>query len=260
MSGGGWFRRLARGEYLRDRTGLLGAILAALGFSLSPGIVREGRALGPQEPDFEALRRGMVEEQIEARGVSDPRVLEAMLAVPRQEYVPDRYRSAAYSDSPLPIGLGQTISQPYIVALMTELVRPGPDDRILEVGTGSGYQAAVLSALVSEVFSIELVAELADEAADRLVRLGVENVNVRRGDGYLGWPEAAPFDGILVTAAASHIPLPLTEQLVPGGRMVIPVGDTLSVQTLRVVEKSEVGEVEVTDIASVRFVPLRRDP
>ena len=128
------------------------------------------------------------------------------------------------------------------------------------MGTGSGYQAAVLSALVSEVFSIELVEELANEAADRLARLGAANVTVRRGDGYLGWPEAAPFDGILVTAAASHIPLPLTEQLAPGARMVIPVGDTLSVQTLRVVEKSEEGEVEVTDIASVRFVPLRRDP
>jgi len=202
----------------------------------------------------------MVEEQIVARGVADPRVVEAMRAVPRHEYVPERYRSGAYSDSPLPIGLGQTISQPYIVALMTELVRPTPGDRILEVGTGSGYQAAVLSALVSEVFSIELVEELASEAAERLTRLGAANVTVRRGDGYLGWPEAAPFDGILVTAAASHIPRPLTEQLAPGARMVIPVGDTLSVQTLRVVEKSGEGEVEVTDIASVRFVPLRRDP
>ncbi len=239
---------------------VLGAALAALGFSYSPGLVREGRALESQDPDFELLRREMVEAQIAARGVSDPRVLEAMRSVPRHEYVGERYRSMAYQDSPLPIGLGQTISQPYIVALMTELVRPAPGDRILEVGTGSGYQAAVLAALVSEVFSIELVEELAMSAAERLGELGAANVTVRRGDGYLGWPEEAPFDGILVTAAAGHIPLPLTEQLRPGGRMVIPVGDTLSVQTLRVVEKSEDGEVGVTDIASVRFVPLRRDP
>ena len=260
MSCGGWLGRPFRVARPRDPTRLPVAALAAVGLSLSPGIVTEGWTLGPQEPDFGVLRRGMVEEQIEARGVSDPRVLAAMRAIPRHEYVPERYRSAAYSDSPLPIGLGQTISQPYIVALMTELVRPGPGDRILEVGTGSGYQAAVLSAVVSEVFSIELVEELADEAAERLARLGAANVTVRRGDGYLGWPEAAPFDGILVTAAAGHIPLPLTEQLAPGARMVIPVGDTLSVQTLRVVEKTEAGEVEVTDIASVRFVPLRRDP
>ena len=245
---------------MRDGTRAFGVALAALGVSCLPGLLRDALGAGRQEPDFELLRREMVEAQIEARGVSDPRVLEAMRAVPRHEYVPERYRSTAYTDSPLPIGRGQTISQPYIVALMTELVRPRPGDRILEVGTGSGYQAAVLAALGAEVFSIELVEELASSATTRLGELGAGNVTVRRGDGYLGWPEQAPFDGILVTAAAGHIPEPLTEQLRPGGRMVIPVGDTLSVQTLRVVEKSAGGEVDVTDVATVRFVPLRRDP
>ncbi len=212
-----------------------------------------------QAIDFEQARRQMVEQQIEARGVTDSRVLEAMSRVPRHEYVPALYRAFAYGDTPLRIGFEQTISQPYIVALMTELVRAEPDDRILEIGTGSGYQAAVAAELVSEVYSIEIIPELARSAAHRLERLGVSNVMVRAGDGYLGWPEQSPFDGILVTAGAPHIPEPLVEQLRPGARMVIPVGDSASVQILRVVEKLPGGEVEIRDILPVRFVPLRRN-
>ena len=217
-------------------------------------------AAGPsQDIDFEQARRRMVEEQIEARGVADSRVLEAMARVPRHEYVPEQYRAFAYNDNPLPIEFGQTISQPYIVALMTELVQPEPGDRMLEIGTGTGYQAAVAAELVSEVYSIEIIPELARSAADRLERLGVSNVVVRAGDGYLGWPEQGPFDGILVTAGAEHVPEPLIEQLKPGARMVIPVGDTLSVQILRVVEKLPGGGVEITDDITVRFVPFRRN-
>ena len=212
-----------------------------------------------QDIDFEQARRQMVEEQIEARGVTDSRVREAMSRVPRHEYVPVQYRASAYRDSPLPIEFEQTISQPYIVALMTELLQPEPGDRILEVGTGSGYQAAVAAELVSQVYSIEIIPELARSAADRLERLGVSNVFVRPGDGYLGWPEQGPFDGILVTAGAEDVPEPLVEQLKPGARMIIPVGDQSSFQVLKVVEKLPGGEVEIRDVIAVRFVPLTRN-
>ena len=212
-----------------------------------------------QNIDFEQARRQMVEEQIEARGVTDSRVREAMSRVPRHEYVPVQYRASAYRDTPLPIEFEQTISQPYIVALMTELLQPEPGDRILEVGTGSGYQAAVAAELVSQVYSIEIIPELARSAADRLERLGVSNVFVRAGDGYLGWPEQGPFDGILVTAGAEDLPEPLVEQLKPGARMIIPVGDQSSFQVLKVVEKLPEGEVEIRDIIAVRFVPLTRN-
>jgi len=215
-------------------------------------------AVPHQETDFAAARRLMVSEQIQARGVSDAAVLEAMARVPRHEFVPPEHRALAHADRPLPIGRGQTISQPYIVALMTELMAPDPGDRILEVGTGSGYQAAVAAAVVSQVYSIELVPELARSAAERLRRLGVSNVEVRSGDGYLGWPERAPFDGILVTAGADHIPEPLIEQLAVGARMVIPVGEVSSNQVLQVVEKLPGGGVDVRDVALVRFVPLLR--
>ena len=200
----------------------------------------------------------MVADQIEARGVRDPEVLAALRAVPRHEFVLAEHRSLAYTDQPLPIGLGQTISQPYIVALMTELLDPGPDDVVLEVGTGSGYQAAVAARLVSRVYSIELVPELAAAAAERLGRLGLTNVEVRAGDGYLGWPEHAPFDGILVTAGADHVPPPLVEQLAPGARLVIPVDDDRGDQVLQVLEKRPDGTVDVRDVAFVRFVPLLR--
>ncbi len=200
----------------------------------------------------------MVAEQIEARGVRDSAVLSALRSVPRHEFVPPQYRSLAYADRPLPIGLGQTISQPYIVALMTELLDPEPTDRILEVGTGSGYQAAVAARVVEQVYSIELLPELARTAAERLERLGITNVEVRAGDGYLGWPDHAPFDGILVTAGADHVPPPLVEQLAPGARMVIPVGTSDADQVLQVVEKRPDGSVQVRDVVPVRFVPLLR--
>ena len=212
-----------------------------------------------QEIDFDGARSRMVEEQIRARGITDARVLAAMSRVPRHLYVPPEAPLFAYSDRPLAIGLGQTISQPYIVALMTELLEPEADDRLLEVGTGSGYQAAVAAEVVSEVYSIEIIPELARAAAERLERLGVSNVVVRAGDGYLGWPEQAPFDGILVTAGAEHIPQPLVDQLKPGARMIIPVGDLSTYQILKVVEKLAGGDVDIRDVIPVRFVPLTRN-
>ena len=217
------------------------------------------RAPAPgQTSGFEQLRKAMVEGQIRSRGVMHQGVLRAMLEVPRHEFVPLSYRSQAYDDTPLPIGLDQTISQPYIVARMTELVDPEPNHRVLEVGTGSGYQAAVIARLVAEVFTIEIIPEHAQTAARVLQGMGVKNVEVRAGNGYLGWPEKAPFDGILVTAGATEIPQPLVEQLKPGGRMVIPVGNVASEQVLKVVEKRQSGQIEIRDIIPVRFVPLRK--
>jgi protein-L-isoaspartate(D-aspartate) O-methyltransferase len=236
----------------------LGAALLAAAPSCAPTPDRAGASSGGQQADDEEARHRMVDEQIEARGVSDPRVLEAMRRVPRHEFVLPMYRGLAHEDRPLPIGLGQTISQPYIVGLMTELIDPEPGDRVLEVGTGSGYQAAVAARLVEQVYSIELLPELAASAAERLARLGVTNVEVRAGDGYLGWPEHAPFDGILVTAGADHVPPPLVEQLAPGARMVIPVDDTRGGQVLQVVEKLPDGRIDVRNVTPVRFVPLLR--
>jgi protein-L-isoaspartate(D-aspartate) O-methyltransferase len=234
----------------RGRLALVVLLVSACGSAPGQAVQQEvGRA---QE------RQAMVTEQIEARGVSHPGVLRAMNAVPRHEFVPEDYGELAYDDRPLPIGLGQTISQPFIVALMTELIAAEPTDRILEVGTGSGYQAAVASELVAEVFSIELLPELAASAAERLRRLGFDNVHVRAGDGYLGWPDEAPFDGILVTAGADHVPQPLIDQLAVGARMVIPVGDQRANQVLKVIEKLPDGTVDTRDVTPVRFVPLRR--
>ena len=198
----------------------------------------------------------MVQQQIEGRGIEDQEVLGAMLAVPRHEFVPERYRDLAYADQPLPIGEGQTISQPYIVALMTELLELDPGDKVLEVGTGSGYQAAVASHLADSVFTIEILEGLADRARDRLRRLGYRDVTARQGDGYHGWPEHAPYDAIVVTAAAGHIPPPLVDQLAPGGRMVIPVGGVFQVQQLVLVEKAPDGKVTTRSLLPVRFVPL----
>jgi protein-L-isoaspartate(D-aspartate) O-methyltransferase len=183
-------------------------------------------------------------------------VLAAMRKVPRHEFVGAEMRRYAYDNGPLPIGHGQTISQPYIVALMTDLARPTRESRLLEVGTGSGYQTAILAELAAEVYSIEIVAPLAEIAAERLRRLGYKNVHLQTGDGYHGWPEHAPFDAILVTAAAPAVPPPLIEQLAPGGRLVIPVGEPSFGQVLRLLEKGTDGEVETHDILPVAFVPL----
>ncbi len=205
--------------------------------------------------DPEAAQRArMVETQIVSRGVRDPRVLAAMREVPRHLFVDRSERSRAYDDTPLPIAGKQTISQPYIVALMTELLDLTPQERVLEIGTGSGYQSAVLSRVCREVYTIEIVPELARAAADRLAALGYRNVTVREGDGYRGWAEHAPFDGIIVTAAPEHIPQPLLEQLAPGGRMVIPVGAFL--QELKVFRKDSAGNVTEQAILPVRFVPM----
>jgi protein-L-isoaspartate(D-aspartate) O-methyltransferase len=186
----------------------------------------------------------------------DARVLRAMATVPRHEFVPEESRAAAYYNGPLPIGCGQTISQPYIVALMTDLLDPQPDDVVLEIGTGSGYQAAILAQLVKQVYSVEIVAALARQSAERLQRLGVANVDVRHADGYLGWPEHGPYDGIIVTAAAPHIPQPLLDQLKPGARLVIPVGLPHSFQELMVAEKDADNNVNTRMILGVAFVPL----
>jgi protein-L-isoaspartate(D-aspartate) O-methyltransferase len=212
----------------------------------------------PAADPYEAARERMVSGQIAARGVRDPRVLASLRAVPRHLFVPPAARGSAYEDHPLSIGEGQTISQPYIVGLMTELARPSPGDRVLEVGTGSGYQAAVLSALVKEVYTMEILEPLGTQAAGRLKELGYANVHVRVGDGYEGWPEAAPFDIILVTAAPEKVPPPLLQQLGPGGRMIIPVGPVHDVQSLQVLEKDRAGRIQTQDILPVRFVPLTR--
>jgi protein-L-isoaspartate(D-aspartate) O-methyltransferase len=199
----------------------------------------------------------MVERQIAGRGIRDSRVLEAFRRVPRHQFVPDDYARLAYADQPLPIGEGQTISQPYIVAYMTEVLGLERGDRVLEVGTGSGYQAAIASQLADSVFTIEIFPDLATSAKERLERLGYANVAGRQGDGYFGWPEHAPFAAIVVTAAAGHVPPPLVQQLAPGGRMVIPVGGVFQVQHLVLVEKREDGRVTTRNLLPVQFVPLR---
>ncbi len=214
-----------------------------------PGVADEPAA----EPDWKSMRERMVVEQIEARGVRNARVLAAMRAVPRHDFVSGRLRSRAYEDHPLPIAAQQTISQPYIVAAMSEALDPQPGDRVLEVGTGSGYQAAVLAKLVARVYSIEIIEELGVAARTKLAELGYDNVEVTIGDGYRGLPEHAPFDGILVTAAPEKVPPPLLEQLAPGARMVIPVGRWF--QELQVIERSESGVVTRT-LFPVRFVPM----
>ena len=221
---------------------------------------RCSRPVGQGQPEdpFVRARVSMVDTQIASRDVSDPRVLQAMRTVPRHLFVPPGEVPHAYEDRPLGIGYGQTISQPYIVALMTELARPAPTDHALEIGTGSGYQAAVLSGLVAHLFTIELEEPLARQAADRLKELGYTNVTVRHGDGYAGWPDEAPFDVILVTAAPEDIPKTLVEQLARGGRMVVPVGPTGDAQELLRVEKDRDGAIRTEQIIPVRFVPMRR--
>jgi protein-L-isoaspartate(D-aspartate) O-methyltransferase len=204
--------------------------------------------------EMEAEREHMVRMDIQSRGITDESVLNAMSRVERHQFVPEHLRPFGYADHPLPIGEDQTISQPYIVALMTELLELKPEDRVLEIGTGSGYQAAVLAEIAREVYTIEIIPSLAESAKKRLKELGYQNVWVRAGDGYLGWPEKAPFDAIVVTAAPEDIPQPLIDQLKIGGRMVIPVGD-FPAQTLYVVRKTESG-IEKKEMIPVRFVPM----
>lgn len=203
-------------------------------------------------------REQLVERTIVARGVSDPVVIEAMLAVPRHEFVPPEYVDDAYRDYPLPIGYGQTISQPYIVALMTESLALESDDVVLEIGTGSGYQAAVLAEIVDQVYSIEIIGALAERATETLERLGYDNVDVMHADGYYGWEDHAPFDAIIVTAAPDHIPPPLVSQLADGARMVIPVGPVGGYQELWLVERHG-DEVTTESLGGVQFVPFTRD-
>ncbi len=186
----------------------------------------------------------------------DPAVIEVIGRVPRHEFVPAKLRRSAYANRPLPIGYGQTISQPFIVALMTDLLAIEEGDVVLELGTGSAYQAAVLAELADRVYTIEIIPDLAGPAAERLERLGYDNVEVRAGDGYFGWPEHAPFDAIVVTAAASHVPPPLIEQLKPGGRMAIPVGSPFLTQEILLIEKAPDGEITTQQILPVTFVPL----
>ena len=233
------------------------AVLAAL-ILAAPASAQDSRTdeRATMIEDIEAHARyapGAIED-----GKLDPAVLHTMRTVPRHEFVPEEVRRHAYEDRPLPIGYGQTISQPFIVALMTDLLDLKAGAKVLEIGTGSGYQAAILSPLAEQVYSIEIVPELGARAAEALQRLGFGNVETKVADGYYGWPEAAPFDGIVVTAAASHIPPPLIEQLKPGGRMVIPIGGSFASQYLMLVEKLPDGGVTTRQLLPVQFVPFTR--
>lgn len=207
--------------------------------------------------DFAAQRQRMVQDQLMPRGIHEERVLAAMAKVPREEFVPLDERAGSYSDGPLPIGYDQTISQPYIVALMTEQLRLQPQDRVLEIGTGLGYQAAILAELVADAYTIEIVEPLAKTAEETLQRLGYKNVHVKVGDGYKGWPEQAPFDAIIVTCAPEHVPQPLVDQMKEGGRMIIPVGGR-EAQELYLLEKRK-EHLREEAILPVRFVPMARE-
>lgn len=240
---------------VHDRSsGILRATLALFLGAMMAGCSPHGcQAGGAEGPDWTDLRERMVLQQIETRGVKDAAVLAAMRSVPRHRFVPDDYREASYQDSPLPIGESQTISQPYIVALMSELLEVKPGDKVLEIGTGSGYQAAVLAAMGVEVYTVEIRQGLCERAEVTLAELGYDNAHVRCGDGYGGWPEQAPFAGVIVTAAPDRIPEPLIDQLAVGARMVIPLGDFY--QQLMVIKKTDDG-VEERSVIPVRFVPM----
>jgi protein-L-isoaspartate(D-aspartate) O-methyltransferase len=223
-------------------------------------------AAAAEDPYAAARRRLLAEIELDMRATAgstgrsalDPRVAAALGKVPRERFVPAQYAVHAYENRPLPIGHEQTISQPFIVALMTELVAPKPTDRVLEIGTGSGYQAAVLAELVARVYTIEIVRPLGERAAEVLKSLGYVNVETRIGDGYLGWPEAAPFDAIVVTAAPDHMPQPLVDQLAPDGRLIAPIGSRFGVQRLQLLRKEADGRTVSRSVLEVRFVPLTR--
>jgi len=211
------------------------------------------------DPNFDYLRKLMIKNQLQSRGIRDDAVLEAMRSVERHNFVPENYRDRAYSDGPLPIGHGQTISQPYIVAFMTEQLQVSSQHKILEIGTGSGYQAAILGELAKHVFTIEIIPELAEDAKNILNHLNYKNITVLAGDGYKGWPEEAPFERIMVTAAPTEVPQELIDQLAPGGRMILPVGAQFLVQYLWVIEKDDQGTVTKEKILPVRFVPMVKE-
>lgn len=237
---------------IRNTLTCWGIMVVALG--LASGTAAMADPEKEQTRDFKAKQERMVETQIKARGIQDPLVLKAMAKVERHRFVPGPLQNRAYGDHPLPIGQEQTISQPYIVALMTELSSLKGGEKVLEIGTGSGYQAAVLAELAKEVYTIEIIPALANSARDRLQKLGYKNIQVKTGDGYQGWPEAAPFDAIIVTAAPDHIPQPLINQLKEGGRMIVPVGTYPNQELKRITKKS--GKAEITDILPVLFVPM----
>ena len=212
-----------------------------------------------QEQTFEMERNNMVEKQIVARGITDSATIRALRIVPRHLFIPEKIRERAYQDGPLPIGYRQTISQPYIVAYMTSLIKPEKGDKVLEIGTGSGYQAAVIAEIVDSVFTVEIVDELAKTASDKFEKLGYKNIWVKAGDGFYGWKEHAPYDKIIVTAAAEEIPPILIEQLDEGGLMIIPVGPEFSTQYLVLIKKKKNGKVTRQNVLPVRFVPFTRD-
>jgi protein-L-isoaspartate(D-aspartate) O-methyltransferase len=227
------------------------AVIAIIGLFLLCIFSSHSFALDP----FAANRQAMIEKDIKGRGVTDRRVLEVMGRIQRHLFVDEKNRGMAYADHPLPIGEGQTISQPYVVALMTEALKLKPTDRVLEIGTGSGYQAAVLAEIAKEVYTIEIRKSLADSAAKRFKDLGYRNVKVKYADGYYGWEEYGPFDVIIITAAANHIPAPLIKQLKEGGRLIIPLGSTVYYQTLTIATKRK-GELDIEQMGAVSFVPM----
>ncbi len=239
---------MSRNRMLKGLTGLLVCLLT----------IAAAKTGFEKNDTFPKNRQAMVKDQIEARGIRDRRVLKAMQRVPRHSFVRSSDIAQAYKDRPLSIGFGQTISQPYMVAFMTEILKLTGTEKVLEIGTGSGYQAAVLAETAGQVFSIEIIPQLYTLAKKRLERLGYGKVRLKSDDGYYGWPKAAPFDRIMVTAAAGHIPPPLIKQLKPGGSMVIPVGKPWMIQTLILVEKDRAGRVKTRSLMSVRFVPLTR--
>ncbi|MFQ5885852.1 MAG: protein-L-isoaspartate(D-aspartate) O-methyltransferase [Anaerolineae bacterium] len=243
---------LILGLYLTVRRGKVKE--EEVGVSPSPSPTATG--VPWEEDEFSRLRESMVRSQIEARGVRDPQVLETMKRVPRHEFVPSEYQDYSYADQPLPIGYGQTISQPYMVARMTDLLEIEEGDKVLEVGTGSGYQAAILAEITDQVYSVEIIPELAESAAKRLKRLGYDQVQTANLDGYYGWEEHAPYDGIIVTCAPDHIPPSLLEQLKDGGRLVIPVGPPGAYQTLWLVKREGDEFLYKNVMEWIRFVPL----